>query len=94
MSLKGKKVGLVEDNLKICGNRCKQAMFVSTREVCGSVRMGVKNPKCVLSLWWNIEAAWKEVLAASDEEAEKRYVEAYREKGRKVKRCIYLSKRK
>ena len=51
----------------------KQAMVKSAREVCGSVRVGGKNPK---SLWWNEikaavtrkEAAWKEVLAASHEE--------------------------
>ena len=49
-------------------------MVESPREVCGSVRVGGKNPK---SLWWNDEikaavrrkeAAWKEVLAASNEE--------------------------
>ena len=49
-------------------------MVESTREVCGSVRVEGKNPK---SVWWNDEikatvtrkeAAWKGVLAASDEE--------------------------
>ena len=44
------------------------------QEVCGSVRVGGKNPERV---WWNYEvkavvrrkeAAWKEVLAASNEE--------------------------
>ena len=47
----------------------------SAREMCGSMRVGGKNPKRV---WWKDEikaavrrkeAAWKEVLAASDEEA-------------------------
>ena len=54
-------------------------------------------------MWWNDEikaavrrkeAAWKEVLAASDEEAKERCMEAYREEKRKVKKCIYQSKKK
>ena len=49
-------------------------MMQSAREVCRTVRVGVKNPK---SVWWNDEIkaavrrkedAWKEVLASSDEE--------------------------
>ena len=40
------------------------------------------------------EAAWTEVLAACDEEAKERYMEAYREKKRKVKNYIYQSKKK
>ena len=53
----------------------KCAMVESTRGVCGSVRMGVKNPQ---SVWWNDEikaavrrkeAVWKELLAANDEES-------------------------
>ena len=40
------------------------------------------------------KSAWKEVLAASDEEAKERCMEAYREEKRKVKRCIYDSKNK
>ena len=40
------------------------------------------------------EAASKEVLLASDEEAKERCMEAYREEKRKVKRCMYQSKRK
>ena len=45
----------------------------SVREVCGSMRVGGKNPK---SVWWNYEikavvrrkeAAWKEALEACDE---------------------------
>ena len=34
------------------------------------------------------------MLAASDEETKERCMEAYREKKRKVKRCIYQSKKK
>ena len=54
-------------------------------------------------MWWNddikvavgrIEAAWKLVLAASDEETKERCVEAYREEKRKVKRCIIQRKKK
>ena len=52
--------------------------------VCGSVRVVRKSPK---SVWWNDEikgtvrikeAAWKEVLVASDEEAKERYMEGRR----------------
>ena len=51
------------------------------RELFGSLRKWRKNPKSIL---WNDEvkaivrrkeAAWKEVLAASDEEAKERYME-------------------
>ena len=51
-----------------------------------SVRVGGKNPK---NVWWNnevkgavrrMEATWKEVLAACDEEAKERFMEAYRER--------------
>ena len=61
-------------------------MVESTREVRGSVRVRGKSPE---SVWWNDEvkaavrrneAAWKEVLAASDEETKERCMEAYREK--------------
>ena len=54
--------------------KVKRAMVEGAREVCGSVRVGGGNPK---SVWWNNqekavvkikEAAWKRVLAASDEE--------------------------
>ena len=64
------------------------------------MRVGGKNPKRV---WWNNEikavvrrkeATWKEVLAASDEEVKERCMEAYREEKRKVKRCIYQSRKK
>ena len=49
-------------------------MVESAREVCGSVRVGGKNPK---SVWWNDEIktavrrkedAWKGMQAANDEE--------------------------
>ena len=78
----------------------KQAIVENAREVCCSVRVGGKNSK---SVWWNDEvksavrrkkADWKEVLAGSDEEAKERCMEAYREKKRKVKKCIYPTKRK
>ena len=50
--------------------RLKWTMVESAREVCGSMRVGGKNPK---SVWWNdeIKAAVrrKEALAASNEEA-------------------------
>ena len=65
----------------------KQVMVESAGEVCGSVSVGGKNLK---SVWWNDEAksavrrkegAWK-VLAASDEDAKERCMEAYiEEKG-------------
>ena len=64
------------------------------------MRVGGKSPK---SVWWKDEikatvrrkeAAWKEVLVASDEEAKERCMEAYREEKRTFKRCIYQSKRK
>ena len=70
------------------------------RKVCGSVRVGGKNP---MSVWWSNEikaavgrgeAAWKVVLVADDEEAREVCTEAYREEKRKVKRCIYQSKMK
>ena len=77
----------------------KWEMVESAREVCGSVRVGRKTPK---SAWWNNEikaairrkkAAWKGMLAASDETKE-RCMEAYREEKRKVIRCIIQSKKK
>ena len=79
-------------------DQIKRAMVESAREVCGSVRVGGKNPK---SVWWNDEikaavrrkeVAWKEVLAASDKETKEGCMEEYREYKRKVKRCIIQSK--
>ena len=64
-------------------------MVESAREVCGSVRVRGKNPKCV---WWNNEIkaavmsnedAWKGVLAYSDEEKKERCMAAYREERRR-----------
>ena len=40
------------------------------------------------------EAAWRDVLVASDEEAKERCIEAYREENRKIKRCIPQNKNK
>ena len=40
------------------------------------------------------EAAWKEVLAASDEKAKERCREVYREEKGKIKWCKYQSKEK
>ena len=54
------------------------------------------------SVWWNDEvkaairikeAVWKVLLAASDEEAKERCMEANREEKRKVKMCVYQSKK-
>ena len=54
-------------------------------------------------MWWNDkvkaavrrkEAAWKEVLVASDEEAKEIGMKVCREEERKVKRCIYKTKKK
>ena len=39
------------------------------------------------------EAAWKEVLAASNEEAKEKCMGSYREEKKKVKRFIYPSKK-
>ena len=68
----------------ICG-QVKRAMVESARELCGSMRVGVKNTK---SVWWNNkvkaavrrkESAWMEVLVAGDEDSKQRCMEAYRE---------------
>ena len=77
----------------------KPAMFESAREVCGSVLVGGGTPKIV---WWNDQVkaavkrkkdAWKEVLGARDEDAKERCLQFYKEKKRKVKRCIYQRKK-
>ena len=84
-----------EGNVEHVWEQVKRVMVETVREVCGSVR---KNPKCV---WWNdvIKAAvkkkkagCKEELGARDEVPKERCKEAYKEK-RKVKMCIYQSKR-
>ena len=78
----------------------KLVMVESAREVCGSVKVGGKNLK---SVRWNDEikaavtrkeAAWKGVLAASDEETKERCMETYRGEKRKVKRSVIQSKKK
>ena len=64
------------------------------------MRVGRKNPK---NVWWDdevkavvkrMEDAWKQVLGARDEAAKERCIDMYREEKRKVKRCIYQSKKK
>ena len=79
-SLEGKGVEWDgDDNVENMWEQVKQAMVKSAREVCGSARIGGKNPK---SEWWNDEikaavrrneAAWKEVLAATNDEKKKMY---------------------
>ena len=39
------------------------------------------------------KAAWKEVLAASNEEAKERCMGAYKKEKRKINRCVYQSKK-
>ena len=78
-SLEGKGVEWYGDNnVEHKSEEVKQAMVENVREVCGSVKVVVKNPK---SVWWNNEvkatvrrneAAWKEVLVAINEEAKER----------------------
>ena len=58
-----------ENNVKQIWEQVKWTMVESAREVCGSLRVGGKNPK---SVWWTKEAAWKEVLRARDEDAKER----------------------
>ena len=64
-----------DDNVEHMWEQVKWAMVESAKEVFGSVRVGGRNPK---SVWWSDEgkaavrrkeAVWREVLAASDEEA-------------------------
>ena len=64
------------------------------------MRVRRKNPK---SVCWNDEiktavrrkeAAWKEVLAASNEKAKQRCMEVYREENGKVKGAYIRAKRK
>ena len=79
--------------------QAKLPMAETAGEVCGSVRVGGKNPKSVCWNDWEKaavrrkKAAWKELLAVSDE-AKERCMEKYREGKRKVKRSIYHSKKK
>ena len=73
------------NNVEHMWGQVKWAMEESAREMCGSVRVGGKNPN---SVRWNNEikaalrrkeAAWKVVLAASDEENKERCMKEYRE---------------
>ena len=75
-------------------------MVESAKEVCGSVRVGGKNPK---NVWWNDEVkaavnrkevAWKEVLIASNEDTKERCMVDYREGKKKVKGVYITAKRK
>ena len=95
-SLEWKRVeGDGDDNVKHMWELVKRAIVESTRELFCLVRVGGKRPK---SVWWNdeVKAAFrrKEVLAASDEEAKERCMEAYREEKRKINRCVYISEQK
>ena len=89
-----------ENNFEYMWEQVKRAVEESSREVCGSVREGGKNKK---SAWWNDEetvavtrkeAAWKEVLVASNEESKERCMEACTEEKRGVKRRIIHIKKK
>ena len=65
--------------------------------MCGLVRVAGKNPK---SVWWKYkikaavrrkEAAWKKVLAATDEDPTERCMEGYREEKRRERlRGVYI----
>ena len=74
-------------------------MVESAREMCGSVRVGGRNPK---NMWYNDEvkaavkrneATWKEVLGSRDKDAKERCLEVYKEEKRNVKRCICRTRR-
>ena len=65
------------------GRKCKSSVWLS--------EWGKKPVKSEVR---RKEAACKEVLVASDEEANERCMEAYRDEKIKVKRCIYRSKKK
>ena len=88
-----------ENNVMYMWKPAKWAMVESGREVCGSVGEGGGNPK---SVWWNDqvkaavkrkEDAWKEVLRTRDEDARESCLEVYKGEKKKVKRCIYQSKK-
>ena len=54
----------------------KWAVVESSREVCSSVRVGLKNPKSVIcNDWLKAAVRRKEMLAASDEEVKERCME-------------------
>ena len=85
-SLEGKRVAQDgENNIKHIWEQGKQAIIESAREVCGSVRIGRKNPK---SIWWNNkvkaivktkENAWK-ISGVRDEDAKGRCLDVYKNK--------------
>ena len=93
--LEGKRVGDGDDNVEHMWEQVKWAMIESAREVCGSVTVGGKNPK---SVWLSDEVKGavrrKEVLAAGDEEAKERCMEACKEEKRKLKGIYIKAKRK
>ena len=72
----------------------KRAIVESGREICGLVRVGGWNPK---SVWWNdqvkVAVKRKKALGARNEDARERCSDVYKEENRKVKRCIYQSKK-
>ena len=77
----------------------KRTMVESASEIHGSLRVGGGNPKTVR---WNDqvrkedawkEDAWKEELGARDKVAKERCLGFYKEEKRKVKMCIYQSKK-
>ena len=88
-SLEGKGVEWNGDgNVDHVWEQIKLAILESAREVCGSVRVGGKNPKCV---WWNDEIkATVRRKSASDETKDVWKPTAKR----KVKRCIIQNKKK
>ena len=65
----------------------KWAMVESISEVCGSVRGGEKESKqCVVkAAVRKKEAAWKEVMAASDEEAKENVLKRTEKKRERLK---------
>ena len=78
-SLDGKRVEGDADNVEHIWEQVKRATVERAREVCGLVRVGGKPKESVVE--WNDEikvavrrkeAAWKEMLAASDDEAKER----------------------
>ena len=62
------------------------------QEKCDSVKVGGKKDE-VKALVRRKEVAWKEVLGARNEDAKERCMEAYKEEKRKIKSCIYQSKK-
>ena len=89
-----------ENNVEHKWEQVKWVVVESARKVCGSLRVEGKNPKCV---WWDDEvkaavrrkeAAWREVLTASDEESREICMKAYIVEKKMAKRCTYSIKKK